>query len=321
MNIASPEQVLLGFQDYFNSQETTITMTDMSNRWRVSLHGGHSGEFCDHGHGTLRESIQAACEFGYHTFGVAEHAPRSETRFLYPEEIAQGWDLAKIHRDFNRYCDTLRELADEYGDKLNVLRGFEAEMVPQDRYADEMPALREKHGFDYMVASVHWVGDIIIDYNESEYHRALDVHGGAEALNVKYYEALAEMVEVLRPEVVGHFDVIRKFADPTDPYDTPPIRQAAEHALRAVKSTGAILDINAGPYRKGRNEPFPGEWIIGSVRDLGLDVCFGDDSHGPRDVGVGIEQARRFLLKHGFREVTCLARDAQGWSKKRRRLE
>jgi histidinol-phosphatase (PHP family) len=296
-------------------------MMNTSNGWRVSLHGGHSGEFCDHGHGTLRQNIEAAVEFGYHTFGVAEHAPRSEARFLFPEETAQGWSVAKIRRDFDRYSHALRALADEFKDRLTVPRGFEAEMVPRARYVDDMLRLREKYKFDYIVASVHWVGDIIIDYNEYEYRRAVNASGGAEALNVRYYEALAEMVQALRPEVVGHLDVIRKYAAPGDPFDTPPIREAVGHALRVIKSSGAILDINTAPYRKGKSEPFPGEWIIDTVRELELDVCFGDDSHGPSDVGAGLEQARAYLLQHGFRAVTYLARDGQGWSKQSQPLE
>ncbi len=52
----------------------------------VSLHGGHSGEFCDHAEGSLREILDAAIDAGYHTFGVSEHAPRCEDRFTYPNE-------------------------------------------------------------------------------------------------------------------------------------------------------------------------------------------------------------------------------------------
>ena len=32
--------------------------------YRVSLHGGHSGEFCDHAEGSLRDTIEAAITFG-----------------------------------------------------------------------------------------------------------------------------------------------------------------------------------------------------------------------------------------------------------------
>ena len=52
--------------------------------YRVSLHGGHSGEFCNHAEGALRDTIEAAIAFGYHTFEVSEHARRDEARFLHP---------------------------------------------------------------------------------------------------------------------------------------------------------------------------------------------------------------------------------------------
>jgi hypothetical protein len=35
----------------------------------VSLHGGHSGDFCEHGADSLREMLDAAVSFGYSTFG------------------------------------------------------------------------------------------------------------------------------------------------------------------------------------------------------------------------------------------------------------
>jgi hypothetical protein len=44
--------------------------------------------------GTLRDLLEAAVAFGYHTFGVSEHAPRGAERFLYEEEQKRGWDVA-----------------------------------------------------------------------------------------------------------------------------------------------------------------------------------------------------------------------------------
>jgi len=298
----------------------TNPKTNTSIPWRVSLHGGHTGEFCDHGHGTLAESIEAAFQFGYHTFGVAEHAPRAEARFLYPEEIARGWDTAKIAADFDRYAQALLALAQAYAGRLTILRGFEAEMVPPDRYAQLMFDLRHRYDFDYIVGSVHWVGDIIIDYNKTEFDRATAAYGGWEPLVVKYFEALGEMAGSLKPEVVGHLDVIRKFA-PDAPFDSPAIRDAATAALEAVKANGCILDINAAPLRKGRSAPYPSGWLLELARDMGIPVCFGDDSHGPRDVGGGIEAAREYLLRHAIREVTYLTKTPGGLARQTAPLE
>jgi histidinol phosphatase-like PHP family hydrolase len=48
------------------------------------------------------------------------------------------------------------------------------------------------------------------------------------------------------------------------------------------------------------------------ARDLGIPVCFGDDSHRAEDVGVGIPEARAFLLDHGVTTITCLRRETSG---------
>jgi histidinol-phosphatase (PHP family) len=69
-----------------------------SNDWKVSLHGGHSGEFCEHATSTLREVLEAAVAFGYHTFGVSEHVPRSQDRFLYRTEREKDYTPDRLHR-------------------------------------------------------------------------------------------------------------------------------------------------------------------------------------------------------------------------------
>ena len=42
---------------------------------------------------------------------------------------------------------------------------------------------------------------------------------------------------------------------------------------------------------------------------MGIGFCFGDDSHGPDQVGAGIEDAREYLLENGVDRVTTLTRE------------
>ena len=42
---------------------------------------------------------------------------------------------------------------------------------------------------------------------------------------------------------------------------------------------------------------------------MGIGVCFGDDSHGPDQVGAGIEEARFYLLDNGISEIRTLAKE------------
>ncbi len=282
-------------------------------RWKVSLHGGHSAAFCDHGTGTLRAILEAAIARGFHTYGVAEHAPRYEPAHVFAEEIAMGWDAARLERNFEAYAREAASLASEFADRIAVLRGFEAEVVPEDRYVELMLDLRTRYNFDYMVGSVHWVDGIIIDYTKAEFDRAVERCGGFDPFAVRYYETVREMVNSLRPEVVGHLDVIRKYAVPESATGTPSIRRAATRALEAIREHDCILDVNTAALRKGLSTPFPAPWLLQmAVRDFGIAVCFGDDSHGPDDVGGGIPEAREYLLRNGITAITSLARAPGG---------
>lgn len=288
--------------------------------WKVSLHGGHSGEFCDHAEGQLRELLQAAVEAGYRTFGVSEHAPRSAERFLYPNERALGWDVAKTEADFTRYMEAITPLAEEFADRLIVLRGFEAEVVPMADYAARMRSFRSQtlpDGsplFDYFVGSVHYVDEIQTDGEMDEYRRGIATFGGMEGYAIRYYETVAAMIEALRPDVVGHLDVIKKNVVKAGHFvsslDAPAVRAAALQALEAARAYGCILDLNTAGWRKGLGEPYPAPWLVQQAQAMGVGFCFGDDSHRPSEVGAGIEAARDYLLSLDVSSVTVLTREA-----------
>jgi histidinol-phosphatase (PHP family) len=282
-------------------------------QWMVSLHGGHSADFCDHATGTLREIIETAAALGFHTYGTAEHAPRYLPEHVFAEETAMGWDLDRLARNFDAYARESARLTDEFADRISLLRGFETEVVPADRYREITLGLRKRYAFDYIVGSVHWVEGIIIDYTQAEFDRAVRQCGGSEPFAVRYYETVREMVTALKPEVVAHLDVIRKFTVPESATDTPAIRKAAARALEAIRECGSILDINTAALRKGLSAPFPAPWLLQlATRDFGIPVCFGDDSHNPAQVGKGIPEAREYLLDNGVTAITTLARSANG---------
>jgi histidinol-phosphatase (PHP family) len=294
-------------------------MQGQSVPWKVSLHGGHSGEFCDHADGTLRELLEAAAQAGYTTFGVSEHVPRHAEWFLYNEEKARGWTLQRTIDNFEQYQRVLTPLAKEFSDRLVVLRGFEAEVVPTDSYVQLMRRYRSRRQadgtpvFDYFVGSVHYVKERIIDGSPELFAQATEALGGLERLSILYYETLGEMVEALRPDVVGHFDLIKRnvalaglnLADTT----TDRVRAAAVRALESVRANNAILDLNTAGWRKGLGEPYPAPWLVRQAAEMGIGFCFGDDSHRVSDVGAGLEEARNYLLSHSVQTITILTRE------------
>jgi histidinol-phosphatase (PHP family) len=280
--------------------------------WKVSLHGGHSGAFCDHAEGKLEDIILEAIAQGFPVYGVTEHAPRVEAEHLYQEEIDMGWDVATLDQHFEEYARTVTALAEKYADRITVLRGFEIEVVPEDRYVEVMQGYRDRYQFDYIVGSVHWVRHFIMDYGEEYYQQAIKYFGGVEELAVQYYKAVGTMVENMNPEVVGHLDVIKRNAPAGAVMDSPPIRKAALAALEIIRDREAILDLNTAGYRKKLGGPYPAPWLVEAARDMGIPFCFGDDSHRPSEVGADFDKARDYLMEHGVRTITILCKDESG---------
>lgn len=285
---------------------------NMQAPWKISLHGGHSSAYCDHAHSTLREMIDRAVDFGYHTFGITEHAPRVEPHRIFAEEAEMGWDVAHLEKIFGHYAAETCVLTGDYAGRIHLLRGFEAEVVPESRYADLMLGYLQRFSFDYLVGSVHWVNGHIIDYKQEDFEKALAMSGSLEKLAADYYAAVRDMTLRLRPQVVGHFDLIRRSAPDEASVSSPVARRAAMDALEAVRETGAILDVNTAGYRKGLGRPYPAPWIVEAARDLDIPFCFGDDSHRADEVGAGLAEARNYLLDLGIKSLLGLSRGTAG---------
>jgi histidinol-phosphatase (PHP family) len=175
-----------------------------------------------------------------------------------------------------------------------------------------MLGYRERYGFDYMLGSVHHVREILIDGPPELFREAADAVGGIEPLAVAYYDALGRMITALQPEVVGHFDLIRRNAPNPESVETPNAMEAALRALDLVAQAGSILDVNTAGIRKGLGCPYPRPWLVREAARRGIPFCFGDDSHGPEQVGAGIEQARQYLIENGVDRITVLRRGAKG---------
>lgn len=284
--------------------------------WKNSLHGGHSKAFCDHAYDNIEDMIEAAIAVGYNVWGVTEHAPRLGSEFLYITEQALGWTVETLEEKFDAYAAHMLEMQKNYKDRITLLRGFECEVVPHDRYIEIMQGYRERYNFQYMVGSVHYVNGTMIDFSPDMFMEGAAKNGGVEGLAVAYYEHIAAMVTALKPEVVGHLDLIRLHAPDEESVATPKVRAAAEATLEVIAQEGAILDINVAGLRKNLGRPYVAPWLLERVKAMDIGVCFGDDSHGIDQVGFGLEETRQYLLENGFESVTTLLPNGTGGVKK-----
>ena len=264
----------------------------------VSVHGGHSGQFCSHAQDDLEAMVLIYIGKGFEWVGIAEHMPPADDRFLYPEERAAGLDAAKMRRRFAEYISEGRRLQRKYADRLEIFIGFETETTSGSlNYAKN---LIDRHRPDYLVGSVHHVDDIAIDYDEDTYALAVEHTGGIENLYCRYFDQQYEMIQQLKPAVVAHFDLIRIY-DPEyrQRWQSPAILDRITRNLAFIRQADLILDYDVAALRKGASEPYLSHEILKRALDLGIAVVPADDAHGTESVGAFIPEGIAILEQLG----------------------
>lgn len=266
---------------------------------RVSVHGGHSGQFCLHATDTLEDIVKAYIAKGFNWVGITEHMPPSVEDIIYPEEKEAGLGTDELYHRFRKYIKECRRLQLHYRDQITLFVGLETENYPG--YEQQVATLLGECRPDYIVGSIHHLDAIPIDYSAAEYARAVRKYGGVEELYCRYFDEQYKMLQAIKPAVVGHFDLIRIFdADYADRLTQPEIMARMARNLDFIGAHDLILDYNQRALLKGATEPYVSESILEMARKRGITVIPGDDSHGVESVGFNIDRAVDRLRELGF---------------------
>lgn len=271
----------------------------MKKTGKISLHGGHSSEFCDHAADLLADIVAAYCAAGFDCLGLSEHMPALDAAWLYPDEVQRRRDVQWMAERFARYVSTARGLAAEYGERMRIFVGMESEWYPG--CGPWVHDLRTRYHLDYIVGSVHHVGGLAYDFSSKMYAQAVRQFGGHPSLYAVYFDAQFDMLRALRPEVIGHFDLIRIH----DPHYLatlahPAVWSRVLRNLEWIRENGGMLDVNVRALVKGQPEAYVCAPILDEAARLGIGLAYGDDAHGVREVGVHWESVTQRLQTRGL---------------------
>ena len=261
----------------------------------VSVHGGHSGEFCGHAVDRLADVVDAYEDAGYAWFCLTEHMAPMNERFIPDDERASS--VTDLEDRFRRYFTEARRLQAEPR-RAEIFVGFETEAFTG--YVETVSALIREHQPDVIVGSVHHVHDEPFDYSPACYERAVERAGGIVELYCDYFDLQFELIDAFKPTIVGHFDLIRIFdPDYKTRWAEPSIRERALRNLDRIGEIGAILDLNVRAMSKGADEPYlSAPWLRYAIEN-GLEIAPGDDSHGVMSVAANIDRGIDALVKAG----------------------
>ncbi len=244
--------------------------------------------YCNHAIGTMDAFLRAAENLGLEEFGFSEHAPWMMGMTDHPLCPSQeGWEA------YCREVERLQTALRAEGSPLRLRFGVELDYSPG--MEDRISSFLERHDFDYVIGSVHYVlsGD----------HR-----GGKPTLarvnNLRhlfelYFEQVESMLRTGLIDVIGHLDLPKRDGDvPEEGY-----LDFVEALLPALRESGVAVEVNTSGRDKPIREFFPSTPVLRLLIRNQIPITLGSDSHSPRDVGRYIGDAVHLLRDCGLREI------------------
>jgi histidinol-phosphatase (PHP family) len=265
----------------------------------VSIHGGHSGEFCNHATDSLIDIIKTYIKKDFKWVGITEHMPPVNDQFLYEDEIENSLTSKTIKEKFNNYHILLSKLKEDFKEDIKIYKSIETDYYTGA--VEHINDLKSIYDFDYILGSIHFVNDIPFDYSIKYYQDAVLDNKGIDNLYLRYFEEQFEMLNMVKPEAVAHFDLIRIFdEDYKSRIKKKEIWKKIERNLEFISQNNMVLDFNLRALKKGADEPYPSYYILMLAKEMEIKVYPGDDSHSINDVGNFLNEAKEILEKYGF---------------------
>lgn len=251
---------------------------------------------------------------------IVEHARRAAALGLAEVGFCEHLDLDA--RD--KYCLFLDpahyrcevEAAQARTPNVRLRRGVE--ITYQAELEDQLGDWLTGDHWDYVVASVHLVeyaGDKWAMVSEERAVKAYFVDHDERQSYAPYFEELLRAAQSGLGDVLGHFDLIKRFGvTHYGPFDPAAFEDEIRAVLKAAVEHGVGLEINTSGLRQAPGEPYPALTALRWYRELSGEILtVGSDAHRADDLGTGIVEALDLAREAGFRAIATFEGREINW--------
>ena len=241
----------------------------------------------------------AAGAAGIEELGVAEHVYR----------FRQALDLWRhplwtenAHDDLDAYCEFVRSTPLRLGIECDFVPGAEGRTA----------AMLEARDLDYVVGSVHFVGDgdAAVDHDGFD---VWDGNAGAAEVWTRYFEHFDRAARSGLFDILAHPDLVKVWGRDR-PLPEGDLRRFYEPAVEAILAGGAAVELSTAGLRKPVGELYPARQFAELIVEAGVPFALSSDAHLPEQIGFRYDDALAFLDELGVGEIAV-------FEGRRRRLE
>ncbi len=271
-----------------------------------------------HGPAWVDLHVHSTCS-GDGVSGLGEYARRARLLGLREVGFCEHVDLDPRDRGYGYldppHYDREMAAAQVMAPGIRLRQGIELNF--QSSLVELVRAWQEGHNWDCVILSVH-----LVDYDdgwamisESDTTAPYFATHSERQAYVPYFEELLRAAQSGLGDVLGHFDLVKRFGVAHyGAFDPAAFEEEIRAVLRAAIDTGMGLEINTSGLRQLPGEPYPGLTVLRWYRELGGEVLtVGSDAHQVNDLGAGIGQALALARQAGFRAIATFEKRRVRW--------
>lgn len=249
----------------------------------------HTHSVLSDGVGSYEDLVRAAIEKGLDEIGFSDHV------CLKPV----SWAMQEI--DLPVMTHQICEIRAKYSHLISVRYGIELDFFPG--HEQELARIIESLPLDYVIGSLHFIDNWNFDGDQSLYGKWSNDH-----LYSMYYNLVRQMVESRLFDIVGHLDIIKKFAV----YPESDQTFLYEDVAQSIQRFGMVVELNTGGFDRPCNEFNPGPQWLEILQKHGIPVTLTSDAHHPDQIARHYQGALELLRKTGYHEIVTFNRRIRG---------
>jgi len=240
----------------------------------------HMHTILSDGKNTYEEMVQQAILKGLMEIGFTDHI------------CLKPVDWAIRIEDIPVMTTQITDLQNKYKDQIQIRYGVEMDYLPG--YEDEIRDIIESIPVDYVIGSVHFIGDWNFDTDESLYGKWSN-----DKLYEKYFHLIQKAAQSDLFDIIGHIDIIKKFRIyPETNQDT-----LFEETIKIIKAHNLVVELNTGGLDRPCHEFCPGQRILELCYQHHVPVTLSSDAHRTVHIARHFNEAWAVLLHTGFTEI------------------
>ena len=207
-------------------------------------------------------------------------------------------DLDPIDKDYGYYkyenaASDITALRNKYGDSINLL--FGVEVTYQKEIEESILKATLDKDYDFLMGSVHRLeGFTIAGASGIPFFE-----GKSEETSYRmYFEEMKNLVDMKYFQVVGHFDVIKRYGVQFyGPFLAERYKEIILPILSEIVKNGMVLEVNSSGFRQLPNEPYPSKEILSYYTSVGgTEITVGSDAHSIKQFNLGLKEALDYAL-------------------------